>query len=266
MRLAHSLAPLIGCAVALALCTIPVAGAREPYFLCGIDAERFMRFAFPSNGAVYVDRLTKWAMVPNLIVLSNRPELKPDVDLALAQIAEEQVFRDAQLVFVPYREASEIGLAARNYGFNNLFILIDEDAFAQGPRQADLQREVEAILGSGDLAEGLFVDTNTNRWPATRFHTRPGLAVDAAVAVLPPGLGREKLVSHIHAIYFMVHAPAAWMIEPEASMSAMFERTDSSNVPQGRLSAFGRTFFSVLADTRVATAARPEDFERCANQ
>lgn len=249
----------IGFALSLAAVCVAffTAEAREPYPLCDIDADRFLQFAFPNNGTIYVERLTKWPMAPNLIVLSNQPSLESDVNLAFVRIAKEQILRDAQLVFVPYKELSEITLAARNYGFNNLFILIDENAYTQGSRQADLQREVEAILGPGDLAAGLFADAYINQWPATRFHTRPGLAVDAA--------GREKLVSHIYAIYFMVHAPAAWMYEPERSMSAMFEPSNTANGSYGHLSAFGRAFFAVLADTKIAPLDRLEDFQPCAN-
>lgn len=204
-------------------------------------------------------------MAPNLIVLSNEPGVESDVSLAFAQIAEEQIFRDTQLVFLPYKEPVEITAAARNYGFNNLFILIDENAYAQGSRQADLQREVEAILGSSDLASGLFADAYVNHGPTTRFHARPGLAVYAAVALLPPTLAPEKLVSHIYAIYFMVHAPAAWLFEPNRSISAMFVQSNGESVTYDRLSAFGKAFFAVLGDTKVAPLDRPEDFQPCAN-
>src|SRR5262245_54265864 len=117
LHLSKWLARWISHALSLtAVCVaISTAEAREPYPLCGIDAERFKEFAFPNNGTMYVERLTKWPMAPNLIVLSNRPSLKSDVDLAFAEIAREQVFRDAQLVFVPYKEPDEITLAARNY-------------------------------------------------------------------------------------------------------------------------------------------------------
>lgn len=251
--------------LAAACLAFSTAEARQPYRLCDIDADLFLQFAFPDGGTVYAERLMKWPMAPNLIVLSNEPGVESDVRLAFAQIAEEQVFRDTQLVFLSYKEPVEITAAARNYGFNNLFILIDENAYAQGARQADLQREVGAILGSSDLASGLFADAYVNQWPATRFHARPGLAVDAAVALLPPTLGPEKLVSHIYAIYFMVHAPAAWLFEPDRSISAMFERPSTASGSYGRLSAFGRAFFAVLADTKVAPLDRPGDFQPCAN-
>lgn len=167
--------------------------------------------------------------------------------------------------FVPYTMPSEISLAARNYGFNNFFMIIDDAAYGPGPRQADLRREVEAILGPSDLVEGLFTDATINQRPSTRIHTRPGLAIDAAVSLIPPAMDRKKLVSTIHVLHYIGHAAAPTMVEPEQFLSAIFEPAIGADGPENQLSAFGKAFFTVLADTKVAPGARPEDFGPCAN-